>query len=205
VYCFLGTFTKLQKVTLSFVMSVRSSTWDNLATTAGYSDYENGLLCYVYTCIACHFVFCFERQNPLYLTFLYLYVTVMMTDLFLLGLSPQQQRSRTTTTGRDSRIQGKTGRESETPGGDSKGPGHFMVCLTILQLLFYLDLLFALTRLEHVAWDISCYSDSLRGWTDQASNPKGGEILCTCPERISLTIILWDLGFPTFKVTGAEH
>ena len=67
-----------------------------------------------------------------------------MTDLFLLGLSPQQQRSRTTTMGRDSRTQGKPGREGEMPRGDRKGPGHFTVCLTILPLLFYSDMHFLL-------------------------------------------------------------
>ena len=62
-----------------------------------------------------------------------------MTDLFLLVSSPQQQRSRTTTVGRDSRTQRKAGREGEMPRGDSKGPGHFTVCLMVLQLLFYSD------------------------------------------------------------------
>jgi len=52
-------------VTISFIISVSPSTWNNLASTAGYSDYENGPLCYVYMCIACHFGFCFERQKIL--------------------------------------------------------------------------------------------------------------------------------------------
>ena len=91
--------------------------------------------------------FCFlfwKTENPLYLTFLYWYARVVITDLFLSGSSPQQQRGRRTTTGRDSRTEGKAGREGEMPGGDTKGPRHFTVCLTILQLLFYLNTLFLL-------------------------------------------------------------
>jgi len=76
--------------------------------------------------------------------FLYSYAIVLMTDLFLLGSSPQQQWSRTTTTGRDSRTQAKAGREGEMPRGDSKGPGHFTVFLTVLQVLFYSDTCFLL-------------------------------------------------------------
>jgi len=66
-----------------------------------------------------------------------------MTDLFLLGSSPQQQRSRRTSMGRESRTQGKAGR-GEMPRGDGKGPGHFTVCLTVLHLLFYSDVCFLL-------------------------------------------------------------
>jgi len=67
-----------------------------------------------------------------------------MTDLCLSGSSPQQQRSRRTTTGRDSRTQGKAGREGEMSGGDSKGPRQFTVCLTAVLLLFYSDTCFIL-------------------------------------------------------------
>ena len=94
-------------------------------------------------CLSFWFLF-WKTENPLYLTFLYLYARVLMTDSFLLGSSPQQQRSRTTTTGRESRTQGKAGREGQMSRGYSKGPGHFTVCLTILQLLFYSDTCFIL-------------------------------------------------------------
>ena len=82
-----------------------------------------------------------KTENPLYLTLLYLYARFVMTDLFLLVPSPQQQWSRTTM-GRDSRTQKKTGREGEMPRRDSKGRGHFTVCLMVLQLLFYSDTCF---------------------------------------------------------------
>ena len=138
MYCFLGAFTKLQKVTISFVMSVRPSAWNNSAYSAGYSDYEKwtSLLRLYVHCQSFWFLF-WKTENRLYLTLLYLYARFLMTDLFVLVSSPQQQRSRTTTTGRDSRTQRKAGREGEMPRGDSKGHGHFTVCLMVLQLLFY--------------------------------------------------------------------
>ena len=67
-----------------------------------------------------------------------------MTDFCLSGSSPQQRRRRRTTTGRDSRTEGKAGREGEMSGRESKGPRHFMVCLPFLQLLFYSDTCFLL-------------------------------------------------------------
>jgi hypothetical protein len=104
---------------------------------------ERTSLLHIYVnCLSFWFLF-WKTENPPYLTFLYLYARVLMTDLFLSGSSPQQQWSRTTT-GRDSRTQGKAGREGEMPGGDSKGPRQFMVCLTILQLLLYSDTYFLL-------------------------------------------------------------
>ena len=65
-----------------------------LIAFGGNNGYVNGPQCYIYTCIACHFGFCFKTGNPLYLTFLYLYARVMMTDLCLSGSSPQQQQSK---------------------------------------------------------------------------------------------------------------
>jgi hypothetical protein len=93
-------------------------------------------------CSSFWFLF-WKTENPLYLTFLYLYARVLMTDLFLSGSSPHQQWSRRTT-GRDSRTQGKAGRDAEMPAGDSKGPRQFTVCLNILQLLLYSDMWFLL-------------------------------------------------------------
>lgn len=94
-------------------------------------------------CSSFWFLF-WKIENPLYLTFLYLYARVLMTDLFLSGLSPQQQWSRRRTTGGDSRTQGKAGRDGEMSAGDSKGPRQFTVCLKVLQLLFYTDTCFLL-------------------------------------------------------------
>jgi hypothetical protein len=94
-------------------------------------------------CLSFWFLF-WKTENALYLTFLYLYARVLITDLFFSGSSPQQQRGRRTTTGRDSRTQGKAGREGEMPWGDSKLPHHFTVCLTVLQLLFYWNTCFLL-------------------------------------------------------------
>ena len=62
----------------------------------------------------------------------------------LSGLWPQQQWSRRTTVGRDSRTEREAGREGEMPGGNCKGPHQFTVCLITLQLLLYSDTCFLL-------------------------------------------------------------
>jgi len=77
----------------------------------------------------CLYVHCLSLWFLFWTTLLYFYARVLMTDLFLLGSSPQQQRSGRTTMGGDWRTQGKAGRQGEMPAGDSKGPRHFMVCL----------------------------------------------------------------------------
>lgn len=73
-----------------------------------------------------------------------LYARVLMTGLMSLRLAQQQQQSRRTTMGRDSRTQRKSGREGEMAGGDCEGPRQFTVCSIALQLSLYSDMCFLL-------------------------------------------------------------